>query len=300
VNDVGMKVINIGGGPTNRVDIKISAFDADDDKTLTGDSDDILDKITSCRVENAAGNNITSTFGGSIDYASDGKSIIVTGLDDGMSVFVSTADGFNRVEYQNFEAAKGDQFSIGDFEIGRTVTGDSINFSLNTTLTDNDGDTSTGAISLTIDPADANSVITGGPGDDVLFGGGGNDTIHGGDGNDIITGGAGADQLFGGVGNDTLIGGAGADTFLVGEGHDHITDYVKGTDVKVDISHILKSTDDADHSRLGFSTLDGKAVLEIYDNADHDNMIGSVTFDNITDAINLNSLLDKIDLDHTI
>jgi len=46
---------------------------------------------------------------------------------------------------------------------------------------------------------------------------------------------------------------------------------------------------------------DGKAVLEVYNSStDHSagNLVGSVTFDSITDATNLDSLLGKVDIDH--
>ena len=111
------------------------------------------------------------------------------------------------------------------------------------------------------------------------------------DGTGSILTGTAADEVF--------TGGSGADTFLTGGGDDHIADYSLSQGDKVDITSVLNSLE-GDHTRLGFSTTsDGKAVLEIYDNAAHDHMVSSVTFDNITDATDLNSLLGKVDIDHT-
>jgi VCBS repeat-containing protein len=136
-------------------------------------------------------------------------------------------------------------------------------------------------------------------GNDVINGGPGNDIIYGQEGNDIINGGAGNDILSGGTGNNILTGGLGADTFKVGAGNDHITDYSLAEGDKVDISAVL-NTPDADHSKLGFHTADGKAVLDVYDSTDHTaaHLVGSVTFDNIN-ATDLDSLLGQINLDHT-
>jgi hypothetical protein len=58
------------------------------------------------------------------------------------------------------------------------------------------------------------------------------------------------------------------------------------------------------HARLAVVDNDGKAELDIFDNAAHTTKIGSVTFDNIdyntlTPDNQLDSLLGMIDLDHT-
>jgi Ca2+-binding RTX toxin-like protein len=230
VNDAGVQIRQLGGGATNGVDIKISAYDADNDNFLTGDTGDVLDKITSVRIESATGVDITGSFGGTITYNLDGT-VTVTGLDLLESVFVSTDDGFNRLEYLNVDSS--DRFAAGNFEIGRTVTGDPISMSFNTTLTDGDGDTATGTIGITLDPASAASTIEGGPGVDTLYGGSGNDILTGGDGNDV---------LFGGIGTDTLTGGAGADTYkwVAGDsGTDNIVGFNRAEGDVLDISSLL-------------------------------------------------------------
>jgi len=166
--------------------------------------------------------------------------------------------------------------------------------------TDGDRDTASSTFDVTLD---GEGDIIGTDANEVIVGGAGNDIIDGGDGNDILVGGAGNDILVGGLGDDNLTGGAGADTFKVGDGHVPIMDYSKAEGDKVDISHVL-DTSDTDHTRLGVIDSAGKADLVIYDNAAHSNIIGSVTFDNInfdTDlgVDKLDSLLDKVDLDHT-
>ena len=83
----------------------------------------------------------------------------------------------------------------------------------------------------------ANTLRTGGDGDDVLEGGMANNTLVGGDGDDVLKGFMGDDYLVGGAGDDilagmgsgdTLTGGAGRDTFVqnfTDTGHDIITDF---------------------------------------------------------------------------
>ena len=83
----------------------------------------------------------------------------------------------------------------------------------------------------------ANTLRTGGDGDDVLEGGMANNTLEGGAGDDVLKGFMGDDYLVGGDGDDilagmgsgdTLTGGAGRDTFVqnfTDTGHDIITDF---------------------------------------------------------------------------
>ena len=83
----------------------------------------------------------------------------------------------------------------------------------------------------------ANTIRTGGEGDDILEGGMANNTLEGGAGDDTLRGFMGDDYLVGGDGDDTLMGmgsndvltgGAGNDTFVQDfrdTGHDIITDF---------------------------------------------------------------------------
>ena len=117
------------------------------------------------------------------------------------------------------------------------------------TVSDGNGGTDEGFVSITIDPdprecgqafppvlativgTEGDDVLVGTNGPDVITGLGGNDTITGLQGDDVICGGAGNDDIDGGVGNDSiegddgndhLVGGAGDDFILSGFGDDDI------------------------------------------------------------------------------
>ncbi|MBI5109772.1 MAG: tandem-95 repeat protein, partial [Rhodocyclales bacterium] len=113
------------------------------------------------------------------------------------------------------------------------------------TLTDDNGDTSSAALTLNIitneyvDTAATNSItgstgndriqglggddtLSGGLGNDLVEGGDGSDSLHGDGGSDTLSGGAGSDQLFGDGGNDVLRGGDGGDTLDGGLGNDRL------------------------------------------------------------------------------
>ena len=78
-----------------------------------------------------------------------------------------------------------------------------------------------------------NSTIIGTDGDDIIYGGDGNDILYGGAGNDKLYGGAGDDILIGGKGNDTLYGGEGHDTFKWQQG-DYGKDVIKDFNIHED------------------------------------------------------------------
>jgi Ca2+-binding RTX toxin-like protein len=59
-----------------------------------------------------------------------------------------------------------------------------------------------------------------------------NAALFGGNGKDVVIGGSGNDIINGGNGKDTLTGNAGGDVFFI-QGQDRITDFVNGTDSKV-------------------------------------------------------------------
>ena len=75
-----------------------------------------------------------------------------------------------------------------------------------------------------IDPTKApnDDVIQAGSGDDTVTAGLGDDVVDGGDGDDNIDGEGGDDSLIGGLGNDTIKGGDGRDTAQGGDGNDVI------------------------------------------------------------------------------
>ena len=101
------------------------------------------------------------------------------------------------------------------------------------TITDSDGDTDTGRISVTIngafgaDPSNPTckgqpATIIGTPGADLIRGTRGNDVIVAGNGADIIRGLRGNDIICGGKGADTIIGGGGRDVCAGGPGRDRV------------------------------------------------------------------------------
>ncbi len=186
------------------------------------------------------------------------------------------------------------------------IFGDTINYNYTGTASQMMADIKANHLTLSAESGltGGNDIINAGAGNDVVYGQEGNDIIYGGEGNDILSGGSGNDILSGGTGSNTLTGGAGADTFtLSAQANDTVKDYSQTDGDKVDISAILDVADESvAKTYLGFhNNGDGKAVLEVYNSStDHSagNLVGSVTFDSITDATNLDSLLGKVDIDH--
>jgi T1SS-143 domain-containing protein len=118
------------------------------------------------------------------------------------------------------------------------------------TLSDNDGDTSSGNLTLQVF-ADGSSTIelNGTDAIDLIDGTAEADTIDGGSGNDILVGGDGDDLIIGGLDHDTMSGGNGSDTFVFsangGEGNDTINDFDVATDV-IRLSDVLDADGDND------------------------------------------------------
>jgi Ca2+-binding RTX toxin-like protein len=172
-------------------------------------------------------------------------------------VLPSTYSNIGRIEIEAGSPAQAiiSGVSFNHINLNTTATGfapETVQY----TLTDTDGDTSTaslematttnhyaGALGVTNDTItgsnandyisglDGNDSLSGGAGYDVIYGGAGNDTIDGGADNDKLYGGAGNDSILGGLGNDlingdagndTLLGGTGADTIYGGTGNDSI------------------------------------------------------------------------------
>lgn len=86
----------------------------------------------------------------------------------------------------------------------------------------------TAVVTLTAAPADGDSVLIGGAGDDTLTGASGNDLLDGGGGADVLVGGGGKDILEGGSGGDAMAGGASDDTYYVDDGGDAIAEAEDG------------------------------------------------------------------------
>jgi T1SS-143 domain-containing protein len=88
--------------------------------------------------------------------------------------------------------------------------GDSLSETFSYTITDKDGDTTTGSLTIQIG---GYQNIDGTAGADTLVGTAADEYLSGYAGNDDISGGAGDDVLVGGQGDDLLAGGLGADVF---------------------------------------------------------------------------------------
>ncbi|QXE91064.1 VCBS domain-containing protein [Geomonas subterranea] len=138
-------------------------------------------------------------------------------------------------------------------------------------------------LSIVQDVGAQNAVtINGSSGNDVMYGTTSDgDIINGGAGNDTIVGREGNDVLSGGTGHNTFTGGAGADTFKV-SGNDTIKDFTANEDkIVIDQPH----TDVLFEHTAGSTT----ASLTVTNNG---TQVGTVTFENVTDATALlNSLI---------
>jgi VCBS repeat-containing protein len=165
---------------------------------------------------NAASSMVVSFF--NFDSASasapDELTITATDVKGGVTVFhvtnasldangfftIATPDG-TLIDSIKFEAGSQSSFKLGIENVG--IVNYDVNFqlSLDYQLTDANGDSAAGNISITLD-GDNNATITGTTGDDVLLGGVTNEIITGDAGNDVISGGGGNDTLTGGLGSD--------------------------------------------------------------------------------------------------
>ncbi|HWA51323.1 MAG TPA: type I secretion C-terminal target domain-containing protein, partial [Dongiaceae bacterium] len=255
VNDAGFTVNQTQGGGTTGLKVRLS--DTTNNVKTAGTS--YADFLAQTNVAISA---IVVEFNGTtlvqgVDYFVSAPDVdgyvTITGLDEDYVLTFTGATSYDRIEV-NY--ASGAPFAINDIFYEEASAGNPIDLQFQTTLTDYDGDSSTGAIDVNLQPADnSNDTFAGASGNDTLHGGGGNDTmsgndgndtLHGGAGNDTINGGNGQDTIVGGTGNDTLTGGADSDTFVyqtLNDGKDAITDFsiaapASGGD-KLDISAVL-------------------------------------------------------------
>jgi hypothetical protein len=185
-----------------------------------------------------------------------------------------TGDGFSSVEYH---WAGGQDFKIGDFGTTSVNPGVAVDISLPISIVDGDGDTASGTLNVSFEPAAlaGNDTISGTVNADNLYGGAGNDTISGNDGNDTLYGGSGNDVLIGGGGNDTLTGGAGADTFkwTLADADatvvpvDHVVGFMENTGDKLDLKDLLQgasATVGPISNYLEFSASGGNTTIAVH------------------------------------
>ena len=156
----------------------------------------------------------------------------------------------------------------GKFDLGSvstvTNTGTQVlNFTIG--ITDGDGDTTTGAISVTVDGSMA--VLAGTSGDDVIVGDATANTLNGGAGNDTLIGGAGNDTLTGGLGADVFAWRLGDQGSTTTPARDVITDFNPGQGDALDLRDLLQGETATNlGSYLRFDTEGGKLRLQV----DHD------------------------------
>lgn len=139
--------------------------------------------------------------------------VLVEGVVDGTSLAAVTNDGFSSLEI-HYEA--GTPFTVNSFNGVAVTPGEAVDFALDLSLTDSDGDTVLieDAISLQLSPDDHESLKGTGGDDNLQADTDQASTLVGLAGDDALMGDSGEDILVGGVGDDILTGGAGADTFV--------------------------------------------------------------------------------------
>lgn len=216
VNDSGFGISQSFGA----TQVTVTAIDADDDNIFFGDaagestdtitSVTVLDELGQIIVEDATTNTVVGGIG--IVFNPDGT-VTVSGLLLDYQVLVSTADGFNALQIE-CDTVK---FDLGGIVVSSAEAGDPVNMDFGVIGEDEDGDTSTGTVEVTVLPQ-----ITGTDGAETLTATANGSDLLGMDGADTLVGGAAADKLQGGGGVDTISDGAGADLILGGDGADII------------------------------------------------------------------------------
>ena len=152
--------------------------------------------------------------------------------------------------------------------------GDELTQNFTYSVTDRDGDASTGSVTLSLGGyhhvvgTGGAETLTGTTGNDLLSGFAGNDTLNGGDGNDVLMGGAGNDVLNGGAGSDVLrwsLGETGTDT-VKNFGTAAGTDILDLRDMLVGEIHIGNNAGNL-ANYLHFTTTNGSTTLTVNANA---------------------------------
>src|SRR6185369_5335650 len=147
VTDFQFTVMQVGGGK-DTTSMRVTAANATQDDNVAGTSE--ADFLAQTLVAITAGElvvlrggiDVTDTL--TIDYTDGGKNdggVIIQGLEEGDVVQVHDADGFDRL---NIDSTGDKQFSIGDSKVLETVGGTDLDMKFETTITDKDGDTSSG------------------------------------------------------------------------------------------------------------------------------------------------------------
>ena len=275
VNNFSLKVVEVQGSGSATVGFRI--YDFDDvihEKDLAAGSTQLAILLASIVVTAADGVTILTE---GVDYQAyqDGMTIFVTGIDQGETISFMGASDFEAVEAFNASGMPipgeegtfdGSPFSVGAFGFDSAVAGEDVPMEFDVALTDTDGDTASGTISVTATPNDG--TITGTGDGEALMGSSANDILVGMGGDDILTGGAGNDELSGGSGADTFVF-----SLIANDGNDTITDFNGAEDV-------LKFTDVLDSEPDGDIDLDdlNAQITSVVDNGAGNDVV--VTFNN--------------------
>ncbi|BAZ29674.1 hypothetical protein NIES4074_21210 [Cylindrospermum sp. NIES-4074] len=184
--------------------------------------------------------NDTDVDGGilSITAISNGVNGTVALNNNGNVVFTPTT-GFSGNASFNYTLSDGNggtDLGIVTVAVGKNLNGTNKNDHLNGTSGNDIIDGLNGQDTLSGDAG--NDLLIGGNGEDKLYGDDGNDSLFGDNGQDLLVGGAGNDFLNGGRGDDTLTGGTGSDIFVLATaaGGDMITDFSLGQSDKIGLS----------------------------------------------------------------
>ena len=208
INSFSFAIVQKGGATgTDAIEIWLRAYDVDNDDpagVLTVTHFDALTPRLDATPPKTQQDIITSITVNGTELAlatlqnDEHGGYLVTGLDLNDVIVTTTATGFSQLEIENPDPPipsvnnlNGNSFDIGQFAFRRWNAGSPFVMTVGTTLTDFDGDASTGPIALTVAPAAANSTLTGGSGGDTLIGGPGSDVLNGGAGSDTLIGGGG-------------------------------------------------------------------------------------------------------------
>ena len=276
INGFRFSIDQISGGSTASILLSVT-----DDTDLPSDHDvtnDEPDAITDVKVYDASGVLIATWLTGDdngITFSGAAGDVTVSGLETGYSVVVYSLDGYDGIEITNADQGETDgKFSLSNLEVESSNSGDPVDLSFDTVLTDADGDISTGTIDATLAP----DAVT-------------------------LLGTSGDDSLVSTANNDVMFGGAGADTFVWQAGNtgvDTVADFNAGEGDVLDLSALLTgetNTSGSLDSYLNFSLVDGDTVIEVDANGDlsgTDQTIVLEGVDLVTGAANDAAIIDSL------
>lgn len=197
--------------------------------------------------------------------------------------------------YFDYDHDAFDSYSVTAPSGTGTVDGTSGAHVINSSNSDNEGETTSsgrdtvvaGAGDDTIDTGNHNDLIYGGTGDDIVTAGAGKDKVYGEAGSDTIEGGDGRDALLGGDGDDDLDGQEGLNTIFGGSGNDYIRAGIGSETVHGGADHDTISWQEANDAATVTYSGDGAGT---YVDSDGDTGIF-----NTVEALNLSDHADMVD-----